>query len=944
MKLQLKIIFVLLAFVCTNKQWAQHHSKMDLSVNLESKTIYVLQDLTYVNASKDTLHTIVLNDWNNAYSDKNTPLAKRFSDEFYRPFHLAQNIDRGSTTITNLTDINSISINWSRPENHPDLVVLTLNQPLLPGQKTVIRLSYGSKIPNEKFTGFGFSASGALTLKNWFLTPARYENSQFIQYSNLNLDDCTNAPSDYTVSIRVPSNYKITSDLNSTTKTSESAYYTENFAARNRLGFNLFIEKHSSFLNFSNSNLTVVTNNQNRAVSDIQKAIIVDQIMQFTQQNLGKYPFEKITVSQNDYDRNPFYGLNQLPSFLRPFTKEFVYEITFLKTYLNNYLKTTLQIDSRKDNWIIDALQIYLIMQYIDEYHPDQKMMGKLSALKLTKRYKLARLSFNEQFSYYYMLMVRKNLDQPIGDSKDSLIKFNEQIASKYRAGLSLSYLDDYLGDEIVSKSISKFYSLNLERQTSEKDFEDILKKNTTTNIDWFFSTIINSRDIIDYKFSDLHRNKTKDSVSFKIKNKTNTYVPVPVFGVKNNEILFKKWVTPSVVDSTYTFARKGANKIVLNYENEVPEYNLRNNWKSLRGFKLSNRPVKFTFLKDLEDPNYNQILYVPTLGYNYYDGFSPGLRLSNKTILNKPITFDFNPAYSIKAKTVSGSGNFTVNQNLRDGRLYNIKYWISGSYFHYVEDATYLKINPSVLLSLREQNLRDNRKQFFLLRQTIVDRQESALIVDNSNRNYSVFNARYYNTKTELTNHLNFVPEIQIAKDFGKLAAEIEYRKLFENNHQFNLRMYFGSFLYNHTDTDYFSFAVDRPTDYLFDYGYYGRSESSGFFSQQFIMAEGGFKSKLETPYANQWISTLNASFAIWNWIEVYGDIGFIKNKYQNPNFIYDSGIRLNLVTDYFELYFPVYSNLGWEINQPHYNEKIRFVVTFSPKTLTNLFTRKWF
>lgn len=90
--------------------------------------------------------------------------------------------------------------------------------------------------------------------------------------------------------------------------------------------------------------------------------------------------------------------------------------------------------------------------------------------------------------------------------------------------------------------------------------------------------------------------------------------------------------------------------------------------------------------------------------------------------------------------------------------------------------------------------------------------------------------------------------------------------------------------------------------------------------------------------------MATTNVSFNIWNWVEVYGDLGFVKNEYTNPEFVYDNGIRLNLVTDYFELYFPVYSNNGWEIAQPNYNEKIRFIVTLDPKILVNLFTRKWF
>jgi hypothetical protein len=226
-----------------------------------------------------------------------------------------------------------------------------------------------------------------------------------------------------------------------------------------------------------------------------------------------------------------------------------------------------------------------------------------------------------------------------------------------------------------------------------------------------------------------------------------------------------------------------------------------------------------------------------------------------------------------------------------------------------------------------------------------MVNKEKSNFLVDNSAlENYSVFNARYYNTKTELTEHFNFNSDLQFSEKFGKAITEIGYRKLYENNHQINLRLYAGFFLYNKTNSNYFSFSLDHPTDYLFDYNYYGRSESSGLFSQQYIQAEGGFKSKLETTYANQWMTTLNGSFNIWNWVEIYSDLGLIKSKYQSPQFVYDSGIRLNLVTDYFELYFPVYSNNGMEINQQKYSEKIRFVVTFSPGTLINLFNRKWF
>lgn len=925
------------------KPYAQHQSKIEVAVNVELKTLHVQQDIIYHNASQDTLTEIVLNDWNNAFSDKNTPLARRFSDEFYRGFHLANAEERGSTTILNLEDAYNSGFEWERTEKNPDYIIVKLKQKLYPGEKIDLHLTYISKIPSDKFTRYGYEQNGGMNLKNWFLSPARFENHEFIKYNNYNLDDIANAASNYTVSFKIPSNYSITTDLNSiASDIANSQFSIYSFSGNQRTDFNFFIEKQNNFKSYQNGSIEILSNLKSKKLDEIQKAIVINRVVSFASSLIGKYPHEKITVSQTDYDRNQFYGLNQLPSFISPFTDEFVFEITFLKTYLNNYLKNSLRLDPRKDNWIYDGIQIYVMMKYIEENHADQKMLGSLSKIRLLKSYNVTNLSFNEQYSYYYMLMARKNLDQPIGDPKNTLIKFNEQIAGKYRAGLSLTYLDDYLSDDIVPQSIQEFYSLNKNQQASRHDFEEILTKNSRKNIDWFFTTVINSRDIIDYTFSDVSR--TKDSIHFSVNNKTNVFVPIPVYGLKKNKVIFKKWIEPKNTDSIFVFERQNTDKIVLNYDNEVPEYNLRNNWKSLKSVAITNRPIKFNFMKDLEDPYYNQILYVPTLTYNLYDGFTPGIRFHNKTILDKPFIFDINPAYSLKTGTISGSSALSYNHNYRNSTLYNIRYSISQNYFHYAPDANYFRLNPMVQLRIREENFRDNRKQLLMMRQVIVNREASEYITDNSEPNYSVFNARYVNTKTELIHHFSFMTDVQFSGNFGKLSGEIEYRRLFDDNRRLNLRVYAGSFLYNKTNSDYFSFGLDRPTDYLFDYNFYGRSESTGFFSQQFIMAEGGFKSKLIPSFADQWMSTMNASYSLWNWIEVYGDIGFLKRKHQNENFVYDSGIRLNLVPDYFEVYFPVYSNNGWEISENKYNEKIRFVITLSPKTLINLFTRKWF
>jgi hypothetical protein len=811
---------------------------------------------------------------------------------------------------------------------------------LVPNQKVKLHLTYVSRIPSDKFTKYGHFEKYGMHLKNWFLTPARYDDGQFIKYSNENLDDIANAVSDFDIDLKISNKNAITTDLTVASLTQTEQETNAKLTGKNRTDIDLIIEKESSYSSYKIGDLEVMTNIGSGRFNDSLKTVIIKRVVDFAGNQIGQYPFDKIIISEEDYEKNPFYGLNQLPKFMRPFHSDFIFEIKFLKTYLNNYLKNSLRLNPRKDNWIYDGIQMFTMMNYIDQYHPDSKMMGSASKYFLLRGFKMAQTDFNEQYSYYYMLMSRKNLDQPLNAPKNTLIKYNVQIANKYKAGLSLQYLDDYLGKDLVSSGIQQFYLQNKGEQTNRSDFENILKSKASKNIDWFFNYIVDSREIIDYKFGDV--SKTKDSITFTVKNKGIPLVPIPVFGIKNKQVIFKKWLETNEIDTVLTFERKSIDKLVLNYKNEVPEFNLRNNWKSLQPFSL-NRPLKLTFFEDLEDPHYSQLFYVPTLFFNKYDGFSPGLSFYNYSFFDKPFMFVLNPMYSINTKSIVGSYSLAINQYLRESRLYNIRYSLNGSYFHYAPDAAYLKLNPSLSLFLREPSYRDNRKQAITVKYNIINKEPSAIVIDSTD-NYSILNFKYYNIKTEITSHVKFLTDLQFSGYFGKVSAEMEYRKLFNDKRYFNIRAFVGTFLYNSNDTQNYNFGVSRVNDYLFDYAVYARSDTTGILSQQYFFAQGGFKSFVNPSDSNRWLATTNMSYTIWNWVDVYGDFGIVKNKGFQNKFLYDSGLRLNLVQDYFELFFPVYSSNGFEVTQKNYNEKIRFIFIFNPKSLINLFTRKWF
>ncbi len=920
---------------------AQHKQHIVATLHDSTKTLSIQQKITYYNNTSDTLNQLYLHDWQHSYSSKKTALAKRFAEEFNKSLHLAKKHERGGTNIITVSDDTYRFLHWERLNKY-DAIKIQLKHPIYPNQSQTISLSYTIKLPDAKFTGYGYYDNGDYNLLYWHLIPAVY-NGEWLLYNNKNLNDLYQPLTDYSIEFNYPKKLTLVTDFNSKEETALSTTKKATLEGDKRLSSNIILKADSDFYTYKTENLTLVTNLNQTKISEIQKGISIERIGNFITKYLGEYPHQKLLVSTNLYNRNPLYGINQLPSFLRPYSEEFHYELMVLKTTLNQFLQNTIHVNPREESWLTDALQTYLMILYVDTFYPDVKLLGKFSKIWGVRSFHLAQMSFNDQYALLHMLMARQNIDQALSTPKDSLLKFNQKIANKYKAGLGLLYLDHYTSKQTVLNAIKEFYQNNKLATTSPESFKNSLQKYSNKKIDWFFTEYVGTNKRIDFKIDKIV--KTKDSAIVTIKNKTGTHAPISLYAIANDSVIFKTWIDSVVDYKTVTIPKKNAERLVLNYDRVIPEFNQRDNWKTLGGFFSSNKKLKFQFFKDAENPYYNQVFYVPILTYNFYDGVTPGMRLYNKTLLERPFIFDLRPSYATKEKTLVGSGILNYRKYFQNQSLYRIDTGILGSSFHYAPDLRYSTLTPHISFRFRNEDLRSNERKMLMLRYVNVFRDLDPNI--ETDPDYRVFNVRFNHYNNDIINFYSWFTDLQVADKFTKIAFNAEFRRLYENNTQLNLRFFIGKFIKNNTGTDdgdFFSFALDRPTDYLFDYDYLGRSEASGIFSQQLIIAEGGFKSKLEPAFSNDWIATANASINIWKWVEFYGDVGFVKNKNVPGKFVYDSGIRLNLVTDYFELYFPLYSNNGWEIAQPNYDQRIRFVVTLQPRALLGLFTRKWF
>lgn len=943
--MKLRLLLLLICLFTANAV-GQNQIGIDAQFDMPNKLIKIQQRIQYQNTSKDTLRTIFLNDWINSYSTKNTPLAKRFTEEFSTKFHFAKSEERGFTVVASILNETKDSLAFKRLKDHPDVIEVTLATPLLPSESYRIDLSYTSVVPNDSFTNYGVTGNGEFNLKYWYITPAVY-NGAWQYYSNKNLDDMYIPVADIKITVEFPRNYALYSELDKKSIVPNDSTQTVVLYGQNRVDTKLFLNKFPKFKYTQTDKFTLITDIPEHNVEPTEKAMANDKIVHFIDKNLGEYPHTFLMVTDIEYGKDQLYGLNQLPNFIRPFPNNLQYELKVLKTALNNYLGNTLLLNPREDYWLKDGLQIYYMMKYVEENYPELKLLGSLSKIWGIRSFHASDLYFNEQFNLFYTQMARTNRDQPLSMPKDSLLKFNANIAGKYKAGVGLKYLDDFVNADVVETTIKEYLEASKLKITASSEFENLLKSKTDKNVDWFFTEYIPTRKKIDFNIKDVI--KTTDSITLTIRNKRRNTMPISLFSLRNDSIISKIWVEDIDGAKTITIPRNDADKLVLNYDNSVPEYNLRDNWKSLKGFFFNNRPIQFRLLKDVEDPYYNQVFLMPLVEFNnIYDGLTLGAKVYNKTVLRKNLNYKFSPQYATRSKTFTGGMGVSYTHNLENQNLYNISYGFGIGYSAFAENAFVTKITPSLSFNFRnDKDFRSNQGSVINLRYVDISRtvKDNPLVVITE-PDYRVLNLRYVNSNSGLINFNSWFTDFQVAKNFGKMSVNYEYRNLSESNRQFNFRFFAGTFLYNNTnpDSDYFSFALDRPTDYLFDYNYLGRSESTGIFSQQIIIAEGGFKSKLTPAFANQWMTSINTSASIWKYIEAYGDLGVVKNRNNEAQVVYDSGIRLNLVTDYFELYFPIYSNLGWEIGQERYDQKIRIKFTLDPQALLGLFRRKWY
>ncbi len=193
----------------TNLYSQESHSySIDAKLDVEKNIIEVVQSIKFKNTSNKNLSEIYLEDWANSYINNESNLASRITDEYDRSFSFASKNRRGYTEL-DLVQINSVNLNWSRLNNRNDIIRISLNKEIIPNESELIYLKYSIKIPDKKFTGYGYGNNSDYYLKNWIISVSAISNNIWLNQSNLNLDDQSLQKSNYQINLIIPQTHRV---------------------------------------------------------------------------------------------------------------------------------------------------------------------------------------------------------------------------------------------------------------------------------------------------------------------------------------------------------------------------------------------------------------------------------------------------------------------------------------------------------------------------------------------------------------------------------------------------------------------------------------------------------------------------------------------------------------------------------------------------------------
>ncbi|MDO5510166.1 MAG: hypothetical protein Q4F57_05680 [Weeksellaceae bacterium] len=892
-----------------------------LNFSEDLNTMYVQQEIILLQDTKTT--SFEFHAYANAYDSRETPLSKKLLTYRNDRLHFAPLSERGR--IRDLIITNSIGDTINPEWLHSERFRINTFQQEIP--QGVYHLKYTIDLPNQSFTGYGATDDKA-RLRYFFIHPVRYTDEKHQHY--IGLDILQHAPTFYYIDSEQKNGVYIYADLPQKENNifmGSVNYHPELIITKESYHNNLFTPAGNVFRAFPDPGHTPAAYRQAATTKTL------DYLQEFFQETTPEIMLSREFVRDHYLD-----GIDdvELPfrRRIRIFPQLVRSELEQITPLTHKLAQQHIGVDLEQEHWLRNGLAEYIHQRFLLQEHPQALIVGQLPQrislwrIKPLNFFQAATIPLHQRNQLIYRYFQLQRLDEAIETPFSQLGKMNQLVVSQYKAGLAFRFLGRYVGEDLFDEHVAQTISNNRLQTIYSNEFLESLSQKSGKNLDWFTDEMLTTSRNKDFKISSVKI--LADSIQIRIKNKSRSQIPILLTAKQQDSIVHRQWVYMPQKSGTVIIPKVDFDEISLNEDLHIDEVKIYNNY--YRPGTLFNRKLRIGFFGDTESVEHYQLFLVPGLGWNLYDRWQIGMTVTNETVMPQDLSWTFTPAYSTGTGRITGGGGIRYNWYPEGTIFRRISPQAGAVYRHYDRDLAFSKWVLASSFEFRRSPADLIYKSLSLgyeqiHRQVRADATAEQLKLQN----YNLLQARFNFWRTDILDERRANINFQHSNHFNKVFAETFHRLKLSPGRIVGIRLFAGYFLsHDIRESQFFDFGLDRISDYTFSYNLLGRSETEGLFSQQFVIAEGAFKSNFGV-FANQLMATTNLEYPLWSFMDLYADAGIYKNHGHNLQFVYGTGVRLRVIPDFLEFYLPIQSSLGFEPTLPEYHKRIRFMFSFN-------------
>lgn len=973
----------ILSYSWVSAQNGEHYFQQKVDYDIKAKLDDQSQTLTghvriaYTNKSRNTLDTIWFHLWPNAYSSRSTPLCKQLVTDMDASLFFADKADQGAIDSISF-EIDNKRVQTQFIGDSKEMAALILNEKIGPDETVIITTPFRIKVPHAKFSRMGREGD-AYYMTQWYPKPAVYDQEGWHPMPYLNRGEFYAEFGDYQVELEVATDYIVAAsgtlvseeeneflrNLNRKPTSNDSADDLSK-AATSTKKLRFVLEKAHDFAWFADRDFRVILDTVTlesgkrvaTAVYHTSKRADLwqdakrysERGLKFLSKTIGEYPYETFTVVDGRISAGggmeyPSITILNSPSNAEELERVLVHELG------HNWFYGALASNERSDPWMDEGMNTYYEQLYMHQARISSRSMSNGVETFLGKVVGVSNLSQDSLFNFILDLAGFDHQDQPIRTHSEQFTSFNYGVIAYLKTAKAFELLFNYLGPDRSSACIRNYYEQWKFRHPTPNDLQTSFEKSSGEDLNWFFNDWLKVNDPLLISASG-----ESDEKTISISRKAGPMTPMQLTDAKGKSAWVKPFNADTIIDLTDWQPPIAINR---GYQHLLKSQDVI----IQQSFKKAKPGLRIRMAPSLHNPyGFRHLTMIPLPSWNSYDRTMGGLYFSNRNLVPQKTEFSIFPLYSFERSKMSGVFNLTRNFWSPSGIISNWQISISGKSFGYdlYENTTstafalkrtldYKKAEAGVKLFFRNTDPQSKMERSLEFRGIGVFKEEAVFEVNN--RGVSrVFEyvPKYFNAVTYTSRNARKIDPYSFAfsltgsDDHLKIAGEINYRLSYKKERKgFDARLFFGTFLFNETTRNYnFKMSAwNGADDYLFDGTYLGRSETTGMWSRQMLVRDGGFINPMSLGQSGVWLAALHLSTdnptplpirAFVN-LGTYEGINSIFDDLQN-RFMFEGGLTVSLAKGIAEVHFPLFQSEDiqrtLDANNLTFADRVRFVL----------------